>query len=151
MFGEVQQAEKHFQAVTNRPEREQMLALAAFIRGDWPEVRRYLEIRDDMDGRVDPISSSAILMARVGFTARARRLLHERPPDAPPALLAMGEIALARGDNAKAVRLLEEGLEQRARAPIGAFFFGSESLAKVYVRGRRFDDALGVLQRASAE
>ena len=146
-FGELAKAEKYFQDVPDPSDREQGLAIVAFVRDNWPDVRKHL-VRA---GHISSRSSAAVLMARAGYFAQTAEILRDPEPE-PGAInpvIAKGEFALARGDTAQAVRLFEDVLTRR---PLGGgiIFFGYESLAKVYRKQGRMDDALHLLQQASA-
>ena len=43
------------------------------------------------------------------------------------------ELAVARGDTAKAIPILENGLTPMLPWPAGAFFLGTDSLARAYL------------------
>jgi DNA-binding winged helix-turn-helix (wHTH) protein/tetratricopeptide (TPR) repeat protein len=152
-FGELAKAEKYFQDAPEpsdgTSDREQDLAFVAFVRGDWEDVKKHL----GRTRHIDPRSTAAVLMARAGYFARVEESL--RDPDPPPSAINLvilrGELALARGDTAQAVRFFEDVLSRRP-TPFGGgvIFFCYESLAKIYRKQGRLDDALHLLQQASA-
>jgi tetratricopeptide (TPR) repeat protein len=152
-LGELAKAERYFQDAPEPSEgstdREQLLAFIAFVRGDWEDVKKHL----GRTRRIDPRSTAAVLMARAGYFARVEESL--RAPGIPPSainpVILRGELALARGDTAQAVRLFEDVLSRRP-TPFGGgiIFFCYESLAKIYRKQGRLDDALHLLQQASA-
>ena len=152
-FGELAKAEKYFQDAPDPSDgsvdREQDLAVVAFVRGNWEDVKKHL----GRTAHIDPRSTAAVLMARAGYFARVEEIL--RDPDPPPGatnpVILKGELALARGDTAQAQRLFEDVL-RRPRTPFGGgvIFFCYESLAKLYRKQGRLDDALHLLLQASA-
>ena len=74
-FGELAKAEKYFQDVPDSSDREECLSIAAFVRGNWAEVRKHLVNA----GHIDPRSSAAVLMARAGYLSRVREILRDPP------------------------------------------------------------------------
>ena len=103
-FGELAKAEKYFQDVPDPSDREQCLAIVAFVRGNWPDVRKHLVSA----GHISSRSSAAVLMARAGYFARAEEILRDPEPEpgAINPIIAKGEFALARGDTPKLCNFL---------------------------------------------
>jgi len=144
-FGEIAKSEEYFQSVPDLSAREEMLAISSFVRGNWAQVRRHLGKASHIDSR----SSAAVLMARAGYFARAEQILHDSPPNAINPIIARGELDLVKGDTAQAARLFEDVLTRRPNLRGGVIFFGYESLANVYRKQRRLDDAVRLLLQAS--
>jgi tetratricopeptide (TPR) repeat protein len=144
LFGQFREAERQMQTVSDFRERETGLAEVAFVKDDLSEVRRHL--LKVGPGPADARNSVVlILTARAGLVTQLERIL----PDAlaPCRPIFMGEFSLARGDDARAEQLLEEGLKAR-NWPVNVTLLGSESLARVYTREHKFQEALRVLQSA---
>jgi DNA-binding winged helix-turn-helix (wHTH) protein/tetratricopeptide (TPR) repeat protein len=153
-FGELAKAERYFQDAPDLSDgnaaREQDLAVVAFVRGNWEDVKKHL----GRIGHIDKRSTAAVLMARAGYFARVEEILRDAdpPPGGINPIILQGELALARGDTAQAQRLFEDALRRPLQMVFGEgiIFFCYESLAKVYRKQGRFDDALRLLQQASA-
>ncbi|MEE8606399.1 MAG: hypothetical protein V3S55_02250, partial [Nitrospiraceae bacterium] len=155
-LGKLEAAEEMFQNVRNTPWRHQLLAMVAWARGDQQAVREILR-------RPQPSYFSAMLLARAGLVSEAQKLISnadtaKRGGETRSKLLgqmARGELAVARGQTAEAIGLLEDSVP--ALRPLvqpccaSYFFLGSESLALAWERQGEWQKALAVLEQASQE
>jgi len=90
------------------------------------------------------------MLVRLGLVVDAERILHKGRPPADHRLLA-GEIALAHGEKAKGISLLEAGLDfGRTRVSL-PYFVAAESLAQIYEKDGKLEDALRILRTASEQ
>lgn len=144
-FGCLKEEAKHYQVSPPRRWADDALGLIEFERGNWGEVKTHLRRYHAGVG-----SSDAMLMARTGMWSDVERSLRNTYPG-PDYKLTAGELALDEGHTTKGIALLETGLNARASLPQNSFFLGSESLARTYEKESKFDDALRILEQASAE
>ena len=149
-FGELREADRHFPNVTNAYHRKVLPALVEWMRGAWhPTKKRSQQVRDD------PALGSwaSFLMVRTDLRNFIERDV--RPPllslDPSEAAIIRGQLALARGDIAAGISLLEQSLKATRAWPMDAFFMGSESLAQVYRKQGKLDEAHRILLQASEE
>jgi tetratricopeptide (TPR) repeat protein len=150
LFDQFREAERQFQTIPDFRQRELDLAQLAFVKDDLSEVRRHL-LNVGLVGVGD--SEVLIVAARAGLVTQLESVLHDEKPCCRP--IVMGELSLARGDVARAEQLLEEGLKPGPSAagnsktwPIQVSLFGSESLARVYTKEHKFQEAVRALQSA---
>jgi DNA-binding winged helix-turn-helix (wHTH) protein len=146
-FGELKKAGELFQAQRDTAAREDGAALIAFLRGDRPELKKHLQRALSF---AIPGTAVSIFMVRTGMWPEVERAIRTRSPRRG-SLITEGELALAQGDSAKGISLLEEGLQSCRTIPAVAFFLGSESLAKTYKKQGKLDEALRVLLQASQD
>ena len=146
-FGELRSAERQFHNATDAKEREELLALVEWIRGNRSAAKKHLqEARDDPY----PGSLASVLMVRTGLWKNVERGIRQHPPAKySHSPIATGELALARGNIATGVSLLTQGLKAAQGRPMAAFFLGSESLAEAYRKQGKLDEANRILQQAS--
>jgi tetratricopeptide (TPR) repeat protein len=149
-FGELGAAESGCLRDRDPQESEQCLAIVAFAKGDLPAVKVHLLRAEAKPGLgIVAGSTASLLMVRVGLLTDAQRILRGATPRGDR--LVEGEIALAHGETAKGVSLLEEGLDfRRTRASL-PYFLASESLAQIYEKQSKLEDALRILHNASEQ
>ena len=150
-FGELAVAENTCLRERNSRAGEECLAIVAFARGDLQGVKAHLQRAESKPGDGIPAGSTAsLLLVRVGLVSDAEHILHRERPPTDPRLLE-GEIALGRGETVKGVSLLEEGLEfGRTRVSL-PYFVAAESLARLYEKEGKLEDALRILRNASEQ
>jgi DNA-binding winged helix-turn-helix (wHTH) protein/tetratricopeptide (TPR) repeat protein len=147
-LGRLAEAEKQIQTITDVENRETMLALIAFLRGDAQALKKHAKqarAESQIPGALLPM-----LMVRAGLWNIVERRLPETSRPAASKMVA-GELALARGETAKAISLLEQGLQANHQFPTAAHFVATESLAQAHTKQGRLDSALRVLEVGSAE
>lgn len=149
-FGELKEADRLFPNSTDATDRKVLPTLAEWMRGAWyPTKKRWRQVRGD------PALGSwaSFLMVRPEQRKGGERYVRQLyPPNIDPsAAIDMGQLALARGDIAAGISLLEQGLKVTQARPSANFFMGSESLAQVYSKQGKFEQALRILLQASSE
>jgi tetratricopeptide (TPR) repeat protein len=107
---------------------------------------------DLLDTAVPPV-----LMARAGLLSQAQQGIAKRLKAwrADPSLkgavrVVKGQLALAQGHTAKAIPLLEEGLQATSPSGTFTFFLGVEALARTWEAEGNLPEAIETLERASA-
>src|SRR5205085_3532218 len=107
--------------------------------------------------KLKPGLTTALLLARAGFTDEAQKLLSERKKsagsDTKPVQDVMriveAEIALSRGQTTEAISLLQEALPAVRWNSGAIFFMVSLSLADAFERQGDLQKSIQVLERAS--
>lgn len=152
-------AERCFRGLVDSGQRNFSLALAALAFDDAASLRKYAA---RLTGGGSLLSSSVppVLLARAGLLAEAQRAIVARE-DSPQwkhdsyargfVKAMQGELALARGRAPAALSLLQEGLRQIPRSRTFTYFMSSAASARAFERQHQLPDAIGVLERASAE
>jgi tetratricopeptide (TPR) repeat protein len=147
-IGELDEAEKRLKANASKNEvSDIMLGMGAYLRGDVSGAKRYFEhFHGGGFGW-----TWFVVMGRSGLWDRVEAGLPGAPSDRsnPGNKVVRGELYVARGRTREGIALLEQGLEGMHTFPVGAFYLGTETLAKAYERQGTLDEALRVLQRAS--
>ncbi len=127
------------------------LALIAWTLDDEHAARNHLH-------RALPSHRAAVLLARTGLLSEAEAVLSDPEtasrtydPRSPRVwgYVARGELALARGQIAEAIRLLEQGLPDLRPWPTAYFFLASEALARAAQQRGNIAKALEILDNAS--
>jgi DNA-binding winged helix-turn-helix (wHTH) protein/tetratricopeptide (TPR) repeat protein len=126
-------------------------AVVAYCQGDLSKTRLLLDARQISDPILFDVAAS--LMTRVGMLREAEELrrkiaaaLNHPSPPGPRLLTVDGQLALAKGDTAKGIALLEQALPQYEGAT--AAWLGYEALAAAYRKEGRLSDAARLLERA---
>jgi len=146
-FGQLKQAEKYFQTAPGKAEREDAAMELAFLQGNWPEVKRHLP---QTRAFALPGTLASVLMVRAEMRRDVEIAIRRGSPRRG-SQITEGELALANGNVARGIYLLEQGLQSTRALPTAAFYLGSESLARTYRKSGRLDEALRVLQQASQQ
>jgi tetratricopeptide (TPR) repeat protein len=158
-LGKLRTVEGLLNSLTNPDWRNFDLAMLALARDDLVSLRKY---SGRLGGGGDLLDTSVppILMARAGLLAEAQRGIARRSTewrdDPDPLILGVvkvmkGELALAQGETTRAIALLQEGLQAINRSGTFTFFLGAEALARAWERKGNPQEAIGVLEKASAE
>ncbi len=144
-LGELAEADRRIKAGTNIEERDILLGMGSYLRGDLRAAKKHFQ-----DTKFVPsgVSTPMVLMGRFGLSDRVDAAIRKTQPN-PGIEVVWGELAMSRGQTRKGVALLEKGLEAIHPFRIGAFYLGSETLAQAYEKQGNLDAALRVLQRAA--
>jgi len=146
-FGELAEAEQRFKVRWSDPKNELFLGWGAYIKGDLHAARTHFEHFQGSDfGWTGSVGR--VVMGRSGLWDRVESSIPKDASD-PETEVVRGELYVARGRTQEGTRLLEKGLDAMHSFPVGAFFLGSETLARAYEKQGKFDAALRVLRRAS--
>lgn len=156
-LGRLKAAEDLFHSLPDAAEQRFHLALAALNRDDRQALRKYssrLEGSSALQSSVPPI-----LMARAGLLSVAQKAISDRKKIWGAELTGFletmqGELSLARGQPAKAISLLQEGIEEigdKRRPVTMTFFLASEALARAWELQGSLSGAIHVLEQASQE
>jgi DNA-binding winged helix-turn-helix (wHTH) protein/tetratricopeptide (TPR) repeat protein len=152
-------AKKCLSGLVDPNERHFYLALTACFLCDSASLREY-SVRLAREAPLTDTSVSPILMTRAGLLSEVQRGIEARAtsqewkndPEFQPYLKAMqGELALARGKPIVGISLLETALQGIPRSRTFTYFLSSEALARAWDREGHLDEAIGALERASAE
>ena len=144
-LGELAEADRRLlRKSTDDPRENIFLGMGSYIRGDLLAAKKYFQKYDDDELGL----TSSVVMGRSGLWDRVETKMRGSPPDAGIEVL-QGELAIARGHTKRGTVLLEKGLEGLRTFPVGAFYLGSETLARAYEKQGDLDAALRVLKRAS--
>src|SRR5215831_7899755 len=146
-FGQLKQAEKYFQTEPGQAEREDAAMELAFLKGNWPEVKRHLP---QTRAFALPGTLASVLMVRAEMRRDVEIAIRRGSPRRG-SQITEGELALAKGNITRGIYLLEQGLQSTRTLPSAAFYLGSESLAQTYRKSGRLGEALRVLQQASLQ
>ena len=137
------------------PTRQRSLRRIELERAD-PEHQREVLQRWPIESPGETVFE-AWLLARAGLVAEARAILDSWSPDKAPVaqasvgLAARAEVALAEGRAEDAIPLLQKALPPLASWP-GSYYFGaSEALARAWEQEGSAQNALRVLEEASAQ
>jgi DNA-binding winged helix-turn-helix (wHTH) protein/tetratricopeptide (TPR) repeat protein len=158
-LGKLKSAEGLFGNLSDPDDRNFDLALAGLARDDRESLRKYSGM---LGGGGDLLNTPMppILMARAGLLSEAQEAIsrRERSGDWMTDALSggavkvmKGELALAQGHGSKAIGLLEEGLQVINQPGTFAFFLAVEALARVREAEGNLPEAIGTLEKASAE
>lgn len=153
-LGRLQAAEMAFQNIPGAQTRAFLLAAVAFARSDQKGMRREMEEYVKLTGASAAIAFPTGLMIRSGLVAAAEKQIATREKEHfsnhhLPSLL--GELALAQGKRAEAIRLLEEGNLLLQQSGSAGYFLATESLADALQQKGDMDRALDVLQVAAQQ
>ena len=140
-------------------ERYLSLAFNGYARDDQFELKRQLMNASPFDASVWP-DLAIPLLARVGAISEAQRLLssleapsntyYAQGPRRSATLRSFeGELSLARGDSAKAIRLLQDNLSSKESGY--TFLWGSEDLARAWELKGNLSQAIRVLENVSKD
>ncbi len=157
-LGRLKAADELFHSLPNATEQHFHLALLALSRDDREALVKYSS-RLGGGGVLLESSIPPILMARAGLLSVAPKAISDRKkiwgPHLTGFLMSMqGELALARGQPAEAIPLLQEGVERigHQHYPVTiTFFLASESLARAWELQGNLPSAIQVLEQASQE
>ncbi|MDA2914237.1 tetratricopeptide repeat protein [Acidobacteriia bacterium AH_259_A11_L15] len=150
-LGKLRAAEESFQHISDTAFRHSLLAYIALARGDMPAVREHMK---HVATRKVFGSGDATLFARTGLFAEAERAIaYMEEKNRPEVAIAAvrGELALARGQTAQAIPLLQKGLEVAPNFFFGPSLTAAESLADIWERQGDLPRAIQVLETASQE
>ncbi len=155
-LGALQAAEEMFRQFSFENARRMGLAEVAWARGDLQAATQQLGQSKDA-----PRMIRAMVWPRFGESTWALEFM-TNPPSLPPWMaeetdkLVRGQVALTRGETVTAITLLEEslvaghpGVPRSQDIPL-LFFSGSESLARAWEQHGDVEEALRVLEDASA-
>jgi DNA-binding winged helix-turn-helix (wHTH) protein/tetratricopeptide (TPR) repeat protein len=144
-LGELAEADRRIKAGTNIEERDILLGMGSYIKGDVRAARRHFQ-----GTTFEPfgVSTPMVLMGRFGLRDKVEAAIRKTQPN-PGIEVVRGELAIAQGQTRRGVALLEKGLEAIHPFRIGAFYLGSETLAQAYEKQGNLDAALRVLQKAA--
>ncbi|HVT43664.1 MAG TPA: hypothetical protein VMT00_04670 [Thermoanaerobaculia bacterium] len=154
-IGRLQDAQETFEMISIRGWREGALLDVAILRGNGPEIDEMLRRRASVPHAAP--STTAVYLARRGFTAEARstiRRLEESEPAVDRAQIepfvhvAKGELALAEGRVDEAVALLESPVRALRPAGLQIYFLASQSLARAWMEKGDAARAQAVLHEA---
>jgi tetratricopeptide (TPR) repeat protein len=156
-LGNLKAAEQLFEDLSDPDERNFSLALTALARDDGASLRKYSGMLGG-GGVLLNTPVPPILMARAGLLSGAERGITDRQKSWPAGSrfedarkIMKGELALAQGQPGKAIPLLQEGLQATNRPGTFTFFLGVEALARAWEREGNLPEAIGALEKASAE
>ena len=148
-LGQLQEAEKRFEGLSNAYWRNHSLTQLAFIRGDMPAFRDHLN-----QLRKAPTQSPlvTVLSIRAGYLNDAeRRAFGLQRGGYSVSGAAYGELALARGNTARGITLLEEEVAKSQSQRHPTSYLAAESLARAYQKQGNLEAAARVLKRMSEE
>jgi DNA-binding winged helix-turn-helix (wHTH) protein/tetratricopeptide (TPR) repeat protein len=144
-LGELGEAERHTKAVTDPEFVELYLGMGSYIKGDLPAARKHFQnYKGDLGG------TPGVVVVRAGLLDKVEAKLREHTGTNHSIQVVRAEFDMARGRTKEGVALLEKGLDGMQLLPGGAFYLGSETLARAYEKQGDLDAALRVLQRAAA-
>ncbi|HKW63213.1 MAG TPA: winged helix-turn-helix domain-containing protein [Candidatus Acidoferrum sp.] len=144
-LGELTEAGKRLKADTDIEERDILLGMGSYIKGDWAAARKLFQ---NTKFKPSGVSTPMVLMSRFGLRDRVEAAIRKTQRN-PSIEVVRGELAIASGQTRKGIALLEKGLEEMHTLRVGAFYLGSEALAQAYEKQGNFEAALRVLQRAA--
>lgn len=122
-------------------------ALIEYYSGDDTKAKRHLVPSRKTSG--ETIAVEVWLRARLGDTTRGEQVIRQNWIVANPSRQAVeGGLAIAGGDAAKGIRLIEEALPKLS--PGGTYYREVEVLATAWMRRGDTDRAIGFLKQASA-
>jgi hypothetical protein len=158
-LGRLEEVEKLFDNISNPWEHNAYEAELALVRGDRPALRKYSSKLRDPTGPDAP--PPPMFMARAGLLLEAREDISDLQkkwdhdnwgPGMRGYLLTIrGDLALARGERARAIPLLQEGLEKIRHTATMTFFLGSMDLANAWEQQGDSARAIRVLEQSSQE
>jgi tetratricopeptide (TPR) repeat protein len=158
-LGKLKSASEFFENLSDPDERNFSLALLALAQDDQATLRRYSR-RLGGGGILLNTSLPPVFMARAGLLSEAQEAIAKRerskdwmtdPGMGGPVKVMKGELALAQGQRRKAIALLQEGLQAIGPSETFTFFLGVEALARAWEREGNLPEAIGALEKASAE
>lgn len=123
------------------------LGMGAYIKGDLQAAKK--TFRDADYPTYCGGCTMATVMARSGLWNRVEGSARKGPADSPGVEILKGEHALSLGRTKEGINLLEKAIDATHNFPNGAFFLGSETLARTYEKQGNPISALRVLQQAS--
>lgn len=147
-FGEFGESERRIRRITDHDDQLLSSAFLDFLKGHPLAARANL-------GRIKHESweiaggTEIVLAERTGLWTKLEKVMQKRPPEDSGIEIATGELALALGRIREGIGLLEKGTDSLRMMPNGAFYLGSESLARAYQRQGNLESALRVLEQAS--
>ena len=101
------------------------------------------------DGLFSAEATAVVLLGRCGLWDKVDRIIRKNQYDSRGSEIVRGERAIAHGQTREGIALLEKGIEAMRNFPKGAFYLGSETLARAYEQQGNRDAALRVLLQAS--
>jgi DNA-binding winged helix-turn-helix (wHTH) protein/tetratricopeptide (TPR) repeat protein len=150
-FGESVEAEKEVQKEPDDAARTVFMGLGAYLKGDLAAARRnFAALRHNRDQEQRCSGCTAVAVeVQLGLWNQVERSIRASPAKSPGVQIVRGERALALGKTKVGIALLEKGVEAMHGTPVGAFYLGSETLARTYEKQGDLEAALRVLQQAS--
>jgi len=145
-FGELAEVEKLAQNESDWFAKNALLGMNFYLKGDLPEAKKHFRemLKDPKYGGYWPQ-----VVGPSGLWSEVEKNIRKASPDSPLVQIIQGEDALERGQTQKAITLLEKGIAAIHTLPTGAFYTGSEALARAYEWRGNFEAALRVLRQAS--
>jgi DNA-binding winged helix-turn-helix (wHTH) protein/tetratricopeptide (TPR) repeat protein len=123
------------------------LGLVELLKGDLQAAKKNFAVtKDDM---FTANATALVWLGRCGLWDKVDRIILKSRYDPRASEIVRGEHAIAHGQTKEGIALLESGIEAMQNFPKGAFYLGSETLARAYEQQGNLDAALLVLQRAS--
>lgn len=144
-FGEFAEVEKLIQSEPDWTRKNAILGMNSYIKGDTARARSYFRemLKDANYGGFWPQ-----VVGRTGLWKEVENNIRNASRDLPIVQIIEGEDALAHRQTQKAITLLEKGTETMHMLPTGAFYTGTEALARAYEEQGNFDAAVRVLLQA---
>jgi tetratricopeptide (TPR) repeat protein len=153
-FGKVKTAEEWFQRIDDEPTAQDLLALAAFVRGDESMCREHVaKFRGHPGSGRKEGYSSGIALARMGPVPAPQEFIEHYTKFLENIFVVhiKGELALAQGQVAEAIHLLQQATDEFRRGGNHSFLISSDGLALALERHAEPLEALRVLEVASQE
>ena len=158
-LGRLEEVDKLFQSISNPLEHNAYEATLAWVRGDWRALREY---SSKLRGAAGPdVPWPPMFMARAVLLREAREVISDLQkrwdhdnwgPGMRGYLLTIrGDLALAQGERARAIPLLQEGIEKIHHTATITFFLGSMDLANAWEQQGDSAQAIRVLEQSSQE
>jgi hypothetical protein len=153
-FGKVKTAEEWFQRIDDEPAAHDLLALAAFVRGDERLCREHAAKFRGHPGSGPRVGySSGVALARVGAVPKPQEFVdhYAKLLEDIYVVHMKGELALSQGRVAEAIQLLQQATDEFHRGGNHSFLISSDSLALALERHAEPLEAVRVLEAASQE
>jgi DNA-binding winged helix-turn-helix (wHTH) protein/tetratricopeptide (TPR) repeat protein len=148
-LGELAEAEAKLSLDPDDGSQNMGLGMNAFIKGDLPTARKHFQKETASTFGVQVGGTGTVLLARCGLWDMVERNIRRSPFDSPGIEIVRGERAVSRGQTKEGIALLEKGIEAMRMMPTGAFYLGSETLARTYEKQGNLEAATRVLRQSS--
>lgn len=152
-LGRLREFEKLIDGISRAEDRDYFLAVLALVRNDREALRRYSGRLGGPSLLGTPVP--VMLMARAGLLDQARKAARQRAAEfgvnSGWSKTIEGDLALAQGQPAKVLPLLQEGVASLRNSGSITFFLGSESLANAAELSGNLPLAIETLEEASNE
>ena len=153
-FGRVKTAAEWFQKIDDEPTAHDLLALAAYVRGDESLVREHAAKFRTHPGSGRKVGySSGVALARTGSVPEPQEFIQHYANLLENIFVVhlRGELALSRGQVVEAIRLLQQATDDFHHGGNHSFLISSDALALALERHAEPLEALRVLEAASPE